>query len=96
MKITAYDKKGNTFLKEVTIKNYPKRDEEPEEYGYYGDIISFGWPCEYYINSLKRRFPFEKDLCIDMGGLNHKGSPVYISKEDMNYTFNNLETIPRV
>ena len=93
MQIIAYDDQGNTFLKELAIKE--SANQEPDEYGYYGDIIDFGWPCEYYINSLKKKLPFEKDLCIDIAGMNHRKSPVYISKEDMNYIFDHLEMIPK-
>ena len=70
--IQVYDEKGS-FEKTVKVR-------------YSGDklILSFGWPCEYYADSLFKSFPFKKDLCIDVGGKNHRGSSVYIRAEDLN------------
>lgn len=74
--LAAFDEHGNTFRKTVTFRE--GANQEPTKYGdYYGDVISFGWPCEYYIKSLKKQFyPFKKDFCIDGMGQNHKGYPV--------------------
>jgi hypothetical protein len=49
-------------------------------------VISFGGFCEYYLKSMMDRhgFPFQKDLCIDIRGGNHKGFPVYFPKEILN------------
>lgn len=87
MKVTAYDIEGNAFEKTVEIKesNYvPDESTSSYELGYWGKIVSFGWPCEYYIRSLLRQVPFKTPLCIDVTGGNHKGSSVYISAEDLN------------
>jgi len=73
MIVIARDEKGNKWNKEITFSE-----------GQSGIIISFGWPCEYYIADLMKRYPFDKPLCIDMCGGNHKGSNVDISAEDMN------------
>lgn len=80
--IEAFDEKGNRFTKTVTVKDGFCQEED--KYGYYGKVISFGWPCEYYINSLLKDYPLDHNLCIDAGGRNHYGSPVYISKENIN------------
>ena len=80
--VEAFDEKGNRFLKNISFRD--SCNQEKDEYGYYGKIICFGWPVEYYINSLLRNYPYDRDLCIDMGGLNHKGSPVRISMVDIN------------
>lgn len=72
--IEAYDTVGRTFDKIVTIK---------ENSGV--PILSFGWPCEYYIGDLlKYNYPFKTDLCIDAGGRNHRGHTVYVKKDDVN------------
>ena len=72
--VVAKDKKGNEFQKEVVLYKYEDQDW----------IISFGWPCEYYFESLKRYCPFKKGLVIDMMGRNHKGIPdVMISSDQM-------------
>ena len=71
--IEAFDVKGNTFDKIVEFKE----DEN-------SPIIDFGGPCSYYIKDLLKNYPLECDLCIDMCGLNHRGSAVSISKNDIN------------
>ena len=80
--IEAFDTDGNRFVK--TIEVYEGFNQKKDKYGYYGRIISFGWPCEYYINSLLRDYPYSGDFCIDVGGRNHRGHQTYISKDDMN------------
>lgn len=79
--VIAFDEKGNKFEK---IISFLKGQEEYSKYGYYGTVISFGWPIQYYIRSLLIEFPFKKDMSIDACGKNHKGSDVCISKQDMN------------
>lgn len=71
--VDAFDKKGNTFDKIVEFKE----DEN-------SPIIDFGGPCSYYIKDLLKNYPMNNDLCIDMCGLNHRGSAVCISKDDIN------------
>jgi len=80
--VDAFDAAGNKFVKRIQIRK--GHNQEKDKYGYYGKIISFGWPCEYYINSLLRDYPFDRDLCIDAMGRNHKGHAVYISKKSIN------------
>lgn len=87
--IEAYDKSGGRFGKKISILS--GCNQEYNEYGYYGDIISFGWPCEYYVRSLLRKYPYKNDLCIDIMGSNHKGSPVYIKKDDLNAILKELK-----
>ena len=73
--VVARDKEKNEFQKDVVL--YKHEDEDW--------VISFGWPCEYYFESLKKYYPFEKGLVIDMMGRNHKGIPdVTISSDQMN------------
>lgn len=80
MTVNAYDSKGNIYSKEVTfpVKKNGKR------------IISFGGYCRYYVDMLLAHYPFDRPLNIDMGGLNHKGNPVYVSAADMNKIFEHL------
>ena len=95
--INAFDEEGNTFVKEPTIKSGAieledlDRDSSSVKYGYYGRVISFGWPVEYYINSLLREHPYEHAICIDAAGRNHSGSAVYITANDLNHI---LEQLP--
>lgn len=70
---TDSDQKPKTFDKVVTIENEDR-----------GGIISFGWPCSYYIEDLLKRYPLDTNLCIDASGLNHSGRAVYISMNDIN------------
>ncbi len=74
MIVVAKDENGREWNKSITFHSeYPR-----------GTTISFGYPCEYYISDLlKHPLPYEKDLCIDISGRNHAGSPVSISKENM-------------
>ncbi len=80
-KVIAFDEKGNKFEKTIS---FLEGSEEYSKYGYYGTVISFGWPIQYYIRSLLIKYPFNKDMSIDMCGKNHKGSEVCISMQDMN------------
>lgn len=77
MQVTAKDTQGNEFIKTVTTRiansEYSK-----------GLVICFGWPVEYYAKDLLEHYPYQKDMCIDAGGLNHKGFKVCISAEQMN------------
>jgi hypothetical protein len=72
-KVDAKDLSGNVFPKEVSL-----------EEGYGGLVVSFESPCEYCLNDLLKHYPYDKPLCIDMTGGNHRGSDVNISAEDMN------------
>jgi len=88
--INAFDEEGRSFRKEPTIRSGSVELEELDpdsssaKYGYYGRVIDFGWPVEYYINALLQEYPYEHALCIDAGGRNHLGSAVYIPAEDLN------------
>lgn len=76
MKIIAKDKEGNEFCYDVKIAN-----------GYGGRIMDFGFPIQYRLDGdygLLKNYPLERDLCIDAGGRNHKGSSVWVTKEDVN------------
>ncbi len=61
--IIAYDEKGNQFEKKGILD---------EKY----NNISFGWPVEYNLDDLLKDFDGTKDMCIDIGGRNHRDSPV--------------------
>ena len=71
--ITAYDEDGNKFTKSVVVDR-----------GDGGPILDFGWPVRYYILDLMHNYPFDHDICIDGGGLNHRRSPVWVKKDDAN------------
>ena len=72
----AKDKDGNNYDKKVTLyKGGPENRY----------IISFGWPCEYYLETLIKNYPYQKDLVIDAIGRNHKGTEdVKIDKDELN------------
>lgn len=76
--MTAIDTEGNTFEKEVTI--YPNGDGHT--------VIDFGFPITYRMSTILQDYPFLGDLCIDFAGRNHKGHPVTISKEQINFFIN--------
>ena len=55
--------------------------------------IKFGWPAEYSLASMLEHYPFDKGLCIDMGGRNHKGIPdVTVPAENMNFVIESILT----
>lgn len=83
--VEAYDENGNTFLKYVHI--ILRTPFGVEEDTLKRPVVSFGWPVEYYINDLARSFPFEKPLCIDAMGRNHRNSAVYVKADDVNKAF---------
>lgn len=79
--INAYDEEERSIRKDVFL--FKTSDDKW--------IVSFGngW-CRYYISSLfserfyenlKREKPI--DLCIDIMGRNHYGSPVYVKFDDL-------------
>lgn len=76
MQVTAIDTQGNKFVKTIITRT-------AETYRSGELVICFGWPVEYYFKDLQKHYPFQKDMCIDMMGLNHKGSKVTISAEQM-------------
>lgn len=77
--VEAFDEKGNTFDKVV---EFEKNGSTLFNKG--GTIIHFGGPCSYYVKDLLKNYPLDRNLCIDMCGLNHRGSAVSISKDDIN------------
>jgi len=77
MKIIATDTQGNNFTKNITTRTADSKYSK-------GLIICFGGPVEYYAEDLLKHYPFQKPMCIDMQGLNHKGFEVSIDKEQMN------------
>ena len=91
MQVTATDTEGIEFIKIVTTR----KSELPEN---QGDelIICFGWPVEYYAKDLMKHYPFQKPMCIDMGGLNHKGHQVSISAEQMDKVIEKLIIEPEI
>jgi len=76
--IEAYDKTGHEFPKDVTLE---LRQEDQ-----YGNVLSFGAPCSYFLSSLVKDYPYpsDKEFCIDMCGRNHNNLPVYISMDNLN------------
>lgn len=76
MLITAKDTQGNEFVKTVTTRMSSGKYSR-------GLVICFGWPVEYCAEDLLKHYPYQNDMCIDMGGMNHKGSKVCISAEQM-------------
>ncbi len=71
--IIAADGDGNLFEKKVKI-----------EFNSEKEVIHFGGPISYFVDDLKKNFPFTKPFCIDVGGRIHKDSSVFILPEDMN------------
>ena len=76
MQVIAKDTQGNKFVKIITTRM------SGGEYS-RGLVICFDWPVEYYAEDLMEYYPFQKPMCIDIGGLNHKGYQVTISAEQM-------------
>ena len=73
MNIIATDEKGNTFIKLLEIR--------PED---SGTIVSLGFPCEWYLEDIKTPPIAGADkMWVDIGGRNHKGSPVYVSHREL-------------
>ena len=77
MQVTAKDTVGNEFIKTVTVQIGTGYSEGKK-------IIDFGWPVQYRAEFLMEHYPFQKPLCIDIMGRNHKGCQVSISAEQMN------------
>ena len=71
--IVAKDEEGREFPKKVILRSNPHNGEW---------VVDFGWPAGYYLRDLldpvKGR---SKGLCLDGGGCNHKGSPVWVDPE---------------
>lgn len=81
LKVKAYDEKQNEYVKnvEVILAN---------RYGEQRVLVSFGGFVEYDYELLFKNYPYQKELCIDIGGRNHKGFPnVCVSEEEMNRIF---------
>ena len=83
MQVIATDERGNEFIKTVSV--YQRTGFHENEM-----IIDFGWPIQYIASHLLKSYPFQKPLCIDMMGQNHKGSPVTISAEQMDKVIEEL------
>jgi hypothetical protein len=83
VKVTATDTIGNEFEKTVKVL---------EGTGFHeGELIlDFGWPVQYIASHLMEHYPFDKPMCIDMAGRNHRGHEVNISAEQMNLVLENL------
>ena len=77
MEVMAKDIKGNEFIKKITTRTSNDKYSR-------GLIICFGGPIEYYAADLLKHYPFQKPMCIDMAGLNHRGCQVTIDAEQMN------------
>ena len=92
--INAYNEEGKTWLKNITIED----GTEIEGDRYSGTKISFGWPCEYYFQSLKIWFENNKEdlnprkhFYIDAMGRNHNSmSGVFIHMADLEKIFEKL------
>jgi len=75
VKITAFDDAGNTFEKEVEIR---------QSYGTEKLVVDFGWPINYFASTLMRSYPWKTNLCIDIVGRHHKGRATWVKYEDLN------------
>lgn len=86
IKVIATDKQGNEFVKEV---------KPLQGTGFHEGmlILDFGWPVQYVADSIKRYYPFQKPMCIDIGGRNHKGSQVEISADQMDRVLEHFEVV---
>ena len=80
----AYDENGNSFKKIIEADI-----SEPKPFDFYGkDILYIDGPISYYITNLKKSYPFESPLCIDINGQLHKGTATYLSADTLNSIFN--------
>jgi len=65
-KITARDSAGNEFEKTAVLSSDCQ-------------MLDFGWPIQYNLQTLVNHVTnYGTDVCIDLGGRNHKGYPVYL------------------
>lgn len=69
--IVAKDEEGREFPKQVTL-----RDNLEGKW-----IVGFGRPASYYLDDLLDPKPRSRGLCLDGGGRNHRGSPVWVDPE---------------
>lgn len=80
LSVRAVDEAGNEFHKELVLYT----DAQGRR------IVSFGWPVEYdemtwnrimwaAISSTSK----SGNLCIDIGGRNHKGHPTLIQRDEL-------------
>ena len=82
MKIIAKDNEGKEYEKDVVVDS-----------SLGCRILWFGGPAQYNLDdpeNIIRHYPFTENYYIDFQGRNHGGSPVYITKEDMNKIFEEL------
>lgn len=88
--VIAKDTAGNEFIKTVTVQIGIGYSEGKK-------ILDFGWPVQYCAEFLIEHYPFQRPMCIDMGGRNHKGSPVTISAWQMDKVLEGLvpEMLPK-
>lgn len=72
LKIIAWDDDGNKFTKTVKL-----------DFMDSGLIIDLGWPVRYYVKDVLPAIDDRSGpVCIDGAGLNHKGAPVYIDRDE--------------
>lgn len=78
--IKATDTAGNEFEKNISIGM-----------GDQGIMYDLGWPVAYYLDERHIHYLNNNEkLCIDAGGANHKGLPVYVKCSDIRDALNSL------
>jgi hypothetical protein len=97
--VHAYDEDKNKF--EKPIKVYPSEYPEWKNHA----IVDFGSYASYYLSDLLKSYPFNKPLCIDACGRNHRGSIIWIAVDEINRALElakrvaerkNLIIVPRI
>lgn len=89
MQIIAKDTVGNEFIKTVTVQIGTGYSEGKK-------ILDFGWPVQYRAEFLMEHYPFQKPMCIDIMGRNHKGCQVTILAEQMDKVLEKLIIEPKM
>lgn len=97
--VYAYDE--NDFQFEKPIRVYPSEYPDWKNYA----IVDFGSHGSYYLSDLLKDYPFNKPLCIDACGRNHRGSGVWVAVDEINRALElakrvaerkNLIIVPRI
>lgn len=65
--IESWDDAGNRWLRNVTSRKSES-----------GVVLDLGWPVVYRVSDLLEITDEDVPFCIDLGGRNHLGHPVYV------------------
>ena len=85
LNVEAYDLEGNVFNKQ--IETIIQKNEKA--------IVQLDFMASYSLSDMVDRVKEQPtaDLCIDLGGRNHKNSPVFIRNHDLKNLLIKAESI---